>query len=66
MLDQDPDEALQRAEQRAVDHVRRVLGVVGADIGEAERFGICASSWIVPICQERPRTSVMCRSIFGP
>ena len=30
------------------------------------RAGICASSWIVPICQLRPSTSVMCRSIFGP
>jgi hypothetical protein len=31
-----------------------------------KRRGIWASSWIVPICQERPRTSFMCRSIFGP
>ena len=31
-----------------------------------KRCGIWESSWIVPICQERPRTSVIWRSIFGP
>ena len=31
-----PDEPLERAEQRAVDDVRRVLVVVGAHVGEAE------------------------------
>ena len=36
VLDQDPDEALERAEERAVDHVRRVLLVVGAHVGEPE------------------------------
>ena len=36
VLDQDPDEALERADQRAVDHHRRVLGVVGALVAEPE------------------------------
>ena len=36
MLDQDPDEALQRAEQRTMDHVGRVVVVVGAHVGEPE------------------------------
>ena len=36
VLDQDADEALHRAEQRPVDDHRRVLGVVGALIGEIE------------------------------
>src|SRR5215210_4941524 len=36
VLDQDPDEALERAHQRPVDHHRPVLGVVGAGVGELE------------------------------
>ena len=36
VLDQDPDEALERADQRPVDHHRRVLGVVGALVAQAE------------------------------
>ena len=36
VLDQDPHESLERAEQRAVDDVRRVLDVVGAHVGEPE------------------------------
>ena len=39
MLDQDPGEALHRAEQRAVDHHRPVLGVVLALVGELEALG---------------------------
>src|SRR5919106_6449865 len=39
VLDQDPGEALHRAEQCAVDHHRPVLGVVLALIGEAEALG---------------------------
>ena len=39
VLDQDPDEALERAQQRAVDHHRPVLGVVGARVGELEALG---------------------------
>src|SRR5204863_46332 len=36
VLDQHPDEALERPEQRAVDHVRRVLAVVGTHVREPE------------------------------
>ena len=39
VLEQDPDEALVGAHQRAVDHHRLVLGVVGAGVGEAEALG---------------------------
>ena len=39
VLDQDPDEALEGAHQRAVDHHRAVLGVVGAGVGELEALG---------------------------
>ena len=39
VLDQDPGEALHRAEQRAVDHHRPVLGVVVALVGELEALG---------------------------
>ena len=52
--------------KRPVDHVRRVLGVVGAHVRSRSAAGIWESSWIVPICHERPSESVMCRSIFGP
>jgi hypothetical protein len=40
VLDEDADEALERAHQRAVDHHRAVVGVVGARVGEANRSGI--------------------------
>src|SRR4051812_2320518 len=36
VLDDDADEALERPEERTVDHEHRVLGVVGADVGQAE------------------------------
>ena len=36
VLDQDADEALERAQHRAVDHHRPVLVVVGAGVGEVE------------------------------
>ena len=36
---QDPDEALEGAHQRPVDHHRPVLGVVGAGVGEVEALG---------------------------
>ena len=39
MLEKDPDEALEGAEQRAVDHHRHVLRVVGARVGQAEALG---------------------------
>ena len=39
VLDQDPAEALHRAQQRAVDHHRPVLGVVGALVGQVEALG---------------------------
>ena len=38
MLDQDPGEALERSEQRTVDHDRPVLGVVGPEVHQAEAF----------------------------
>ena len=39
VLDQDADEALERAEQRPVDHEDRVLLIVGAHVGEPEAGG---------------------------
>ena len=39
VLDQDPGEALHRAEQGAVDHHRAVRRVVGAGVGEVEALG---------------------------
>ena len=43
VLEQDPDEALVGAHQRAVDHHRPVLGVVGAGVGEPEALPACCS-----------------------
>ena len=40
VLGEDPDEALERAEQGAVDHDRVVLGVVGAQYVRPKRTGI--------------------------
>ena len=39
VLDEHADEALEGAHQRAVDHHRAVLGVVGARVGEVEALG---------------------------
>ena len=39
MLDQDADEALERAEERAVHHRRPVLGVVVAGVDHVEPLG---------------------------
>ena len=39
VLDQDGDEALEAAEDGAVDHHRPVLGVVGADVVQVEALG---------------------------
>ena len=39
MLDQDPDEALERAEDRAMEHQRIVLAAVGSDVGCLETLG---------------------------
>ena len=39
VLEQDPDEALVGPHQRAVDHHRPVLGVVGAGVGQLEALG---------------------------
>ena len=39
MLYEDADEALERAEQRAVDHHRAVVGVVGALVAQLEALG---------------------------
>jgi hypothetical protein len=39
VLDQDPDEALEGAHERAVDHGRAVLGVVGAGVLQGEALG---------------------------
>ena len=43
VLDQDADEALEGAEQRAVDHHRPVLGVVGAGVGRGRSARACSS-----------------------
>ena len=53
--------------KRAMHDEHRVLVVVGAHVREPETgCGICASSWIVPSCHDRPSESVAWRSIFGP
>ena len=36
MLDQDGNESLEAAEDRAVDHHRPMLGIVGADVFQIE------------------------------
>ena len=66
MLDQDADEALERAEDRAVEHQRMMLLAVLADVGRVEPLGICGSSWSVPHCQVRPIASVRWNSSLGP
>ena len=40
VLDEDPEEPLERAEQGPVDHIRAVLLAVLADVGHVEPFGI--------------------------
>jgi hypothetical protein len=66
VLEQDPDEALERAEQRAVDDVRHVLAVVGAHVRAAEPLRLLAVELDRPICHGRPSASSMKKSIFGP
>ena len=66
VLDDDPDEALERTEERAVNDDAGCSRVVGPMYVSPNRAGIWRSSWIVPSCHERPSASVMWRSIFGP
>ena len=66
MLDQDADEALERAEDRAVEHQRTMLLAVLADVHRAEPLGHLRSraGW-VPHCQVRPIASVRWNSSLG-
>ena len=66
VLDQDADEALERADDRAVEHHRRVARVVLADVLGAEPPGMLKSTCMVPHCQTRPMPSFSEYSIFGP
>ena len=66
VLDQDADEALERAEDGAVDHHRRVLLAIRADIEGAEPLRQVESTWKVPHCQSRPMASRRTNSSFGP
>jgi hypothetical protein len=65
MLDQDADEALERAEDRAVEHHRAVPLAILTDIGCIEPLGHHRSDWIVPHCQVRPIASVRWNSSLG-
>jgi len=59
-------EALERSVDGAVDHARRVLGTVLADVGQPKALGRTKSSWIVAHCHLRLSESVTSRSILGP
>ena len=66
MLDQEADEPLVRAQRRAMDAQRRLLGVVLVAIDQAEPLGTAKSTWLVASVNSRPMTLQTCTSIFGP
>ena len=67
VLDQDADEALERAEDRPVQHDRHVARVVLARrTPRPSRSGIEKSSCMVPHCHTRPMLSFSENSILGP
>ena len=67
MLDQEADETFVRAERRAMDAERRLVGVVAVVVG---RGRICAgtakSTWLVAMVNSRPMALQTWTSIFGP
>jgi hypothetical protein len=65
VLDEDADEALERAIEGAMDDVQIVLGIVGADVREAERARHLRVELDRPHLPRAAERVVMCRSIFG-
>jgi hypothetical protein len=65
VLDQDRHEALDRAEERAVDHDRR-CGRCRPDVLASKRWGVWKSSWMVDIWWVRPMASRAWTEILGP
>ena len=60
VLDQDADEPLERAVDRAMDGDRALRLAVLVDIGQVEALGQhLRSTWIVAICHSRPSASSM-------
>ncbi len=65
VLGEDAEEPLDRAEQRAVDHVRLLPVPSDAVYSRSNRSGSWKSTWMVLICQVRPMASLACTEIFG-
>ena len=66
VFDQDRDEALERAADRAVDDDGAVFGVVLSDVIQIEALGRGVVELDRASCQARPSESVTSKSIFGP
>jgi hypothetical protein len=66
LLDQDADEALQAADDGAVQHDRAWRRAVFAHIFGIQALGMLKSTCIVPHCHCRPIASFSVYSILGP
>jgi hypothetical protein len=67
LLDQDADEALQAADDGAVQHHRAVAAPSSsATYSASSRSGMEKSTCIVPHCHWRPSASFSVYSILGP
>ena len=66
MLDEKADEPLVRAERRAMNAERRLVGVVAVLIEKIEIARRAKSTWFVASVNSRPMTLQTCTSIFGP
>ena len=66
VLEEDAEEALDRAEKRAVDHDRSLPGTSAAWYSSSKRCGSWKSTWIVDICHVRPIASLAWTEILGP
>ena len=67
MFDEEADETLVRAERRAVDAERRLLGVVAVLVDRGRSAsGTAKSTWLVAMVNSRPMALQTCTSIFGP
>ena len=65
MFDEETDEPLVRAQRRAVDAERRLLGVVLVAVDQAEPFGTAKSTWFVARVNSLPMALQTCTSFSG-
>ena len=67
MLDEESDKAFVRAERRAMNAERRLLGVVAILVNRGRSASATAkSTWLVAMVNSRPMALQTCTSIFGP